>query len=133
MYNEIITYYAKNPVNKKKLGDYSIKYFEDNRTCWNDLIVYLKIKNNKISNWSFDWDTSMITTACASIFWESIIGKNLNEVLKLDYNYIEKLVGLSISDKRKSASVFWLLSTRNAIHSYLKDGKMDSFDDVLQK
>lgn len=132
MYNEIITYYSRNPVNKGKLEDYDIKFQEENRTCWDDLKVYIKIKDNKVNAWWFKWDTAIMTTACASIFWESIIWMELGEVLKCDYNYIEKLVWMPISDKRKQAAVLWLLTTRNAIHLYLEDWKKDKFEDLIK-
>lgn len=131
MYNEVITYYSKNPFNKEKLENYDVEYYEENRSCWDDLIVYLKIVDNKVINWWFTWDTSIITTACASIFWESIIWMNLDEVLKFDYDYIEQLVWIPISEKRKAASVLWLLTTRNAIHLYLKDWTIDKSEDLF--
>lgn len=131
MYNENIIYYSKNHPNKKILDDYDITHAEDNRTCWDDLNVYLKIVDNKIKDWSFTGDTAIITTACASMYWESIVGMDLKDVLKLDYQYIEDLIEQPITDRRKQASVLALLSTRNAIHNYLKDWKQDSFDDVI--
>jgi hypothetical protein len=45
----------------------------------------------------------------------------IDEVLKLDYNYIVDLIGEDVSDRRKKASVLALLTTRNAIHKYLND------------
>jgi hypothetical protein len=39
---------------------------------------------------------------------------------------------MPISDRRKQASVLWLLTTRNAIHTHLQDGQKDTFDDVLK-
>ena len=132
MYNETITYYSRTPVNKGEMKDYTIKYFEDNSICWDDLEIYLKIEKNKITEYSFTWDTAIITTACASIFWESIIWLKLEEVLKFDYNYIKELIWMEVSPRRKQASVLWLLSTRNAIHEYLKDNKRDTFDDLIK-
>jgi hypothetical protein len=55
----------------------------------------------------------------------------LEEILKFDYNYIVELIEDEVSDRRKNASVLGLLTTRNAIHTYLKDGQLDTFDDVL--
>jgi hypothetical protein len=46
---------------------------------------------------------------------------DLEEVLKLDYNYIVELIEDEVSDRRKNASVLALLTTRNAIHKYLDD------------
>ena len=131
MYNETIIYYSKNHPNKWVLDDFDVEFWEDNRTCWDDLKVYLKIDNKKIINWSFEWDTAIITTACASIFGESIIWMDLEKVLNLDYSYIVELIEDEVSDRRKQASVLWLLTTRNAIHKYLDDWKIDTFDDII--
>ena len=131
MYNETIIYYSKNPTNKGKLDNFDIEFWEENRTCWDDLKVYLKIDDNKISDWSFEGDTAIITTACASVFGESIVGMTLEEVLTKDYNYITELIESEVSERRRNASVLWLLTTRNAIHKYLKDGILDTFDNVI--
>lgn len=132
MHNDIIIHYSKNPFQKYVLEDYDIEFYEENRTCWDDLKVYIKIDDNKITNWSFTWDTAIITTACASIFGESIIGMDINEILTLKYNYIEELIWMPISDRRKQASVLGLLTTRNAIHKYLSDWKKDTFDNLIK-
>ena len=132
MYNETIAYYAKNAPNKKELTEYDVKHYEDNAICWDDLEVFLKIKDNTVDVFGFTGDTAIITTACASIFGESIIGMDISEVLTKDYDYIEELVEMPISPRRKQASVLGLLTTRNAIHDYLSDGKIDSFDDVIK-
>lgn len=131
MYNETITFYSKTPPNKGVLSDMNISHMEENSICGDDLEIYIKIENQKITNFSFDGETAIITTACASIFGESIIGMSLQEVLKKDYNYIEELVGMEISPRRKQASVLWVLTTRNAIHQYMEDGIVDDFDDII--
>lgn len=131
MYNEIITFYSKNPFHKFKMEDFTVSYFEENDLCWDELTIFLKIEDNKIINWSYTWDTAIITTACWWIFWESIIWKNIDEVLSLDYPYIVSLIEDEISERRKKAAVHALLATRNAIHKYLNDWIKDDFDSVL--
>lgn len=131
MYNETITYYSKNPFNKFEMEDSTITFLEENDICGDELTIYLKIEDNKIINWSFTWDTALITTACWWIFWESIIWKKLEEVLVLDYPYLVWLIEDEISDRRKKASVLALLATRNAIHKYLEDWIKDDFEDVI--
>ena len=131
MYNETIIYYSKSPVNKGKLDNYDIEFWEENRTCWDDLKVYLAIKDKVVTAWSFEWDTAIITTACASVFGESIVGMKLEEILTKDYSYIMELIESEVSERRRNASVLWLVTTRNAIHKYLNDGILDTFDDVI--
>lgn len=132
MYNETITFYSKTPPNKGVLEDFDISFWEENRTCGDDLKVYIKIDWDVIKDWSFEWDTAIITTACASIFGESILGMKAEEVFELGYKYIEELIGMPVSDRRKNASVLGLLTTRNALHKFLEDGKHDIFDDILK-
>ncbi len=131
MYNETITFYSKTPPNRWVMKDFSIKHFEDNSVCWDDLEVYLKISDNKVEDFSFDWETAIITTACASIFGESIIWMEIWEVLNKKYEYIEELVWMPISPRRKQASVLWMLTTINAIHDYLDDWITNDFDDLI--
>ena len=113
------------------MEDSTISYFEENELCWDALTIFLKIDDNTITNWSFTWDTAIITTACTSVFWESIIWKKLDEILKLDYKYIVEIIEDEVSDRRKKASVLGLLTTRNAIHKYLNDWIVDDFDDLI--
>ena len=131
MYNETIVFYSKNPVNKWELDDFDVEYFEENEICGDDLKVYLKIDNNKITDWSFTWETAIITTACASIFGESIIWMTLEEVLEKKYNYIIELIESEVSSRRKNASLLGLLTTHNAIHKFLKDWIEVTFEDVI--
>ena len=131
MYNEVITYYSKTPPNKGVPEEFDISFWEENRTCWDDLKVYMTIEKNVIKDWSFQGDTAIITTACASIFGESVIGLEVKEIFEMGYSYIEELIGMPISDRRKQASVLGLLTTRNALHKYWNDGKKDTFDSVL--
>lgn len=132
MYNETITFYSKTPPNKWVLNEYDVKHYEDNAVCWDDLEIYLKIENNKIKDFSFDWDTAIITTACASIFWESIIWMDIKEVLEKDFDYMEDLVWMTISPRRRQAAVLWLLTTINAIHKYIWDWIVKDFDDIIE-
>lgn len=131
MNNEVITFYSKTPPNKVALENFDVKFSEENRSCSDDITVYVKIDDNKVSDWWFEWITSIITTATSSVFGESIVWMSLEEVLQKDYNYIVELVWEEISPRRQKSSVFWLLATRNAIHKYLNDWLTDTFLDVL--
>lgn len=129
--SEIIQYYSKNHPNKYEMDDATIEHKEENRTCWDSIKVFLKIENWKILDWSFTWDTSIITTAVSSLFWESIIGQNIEEILSYDYEYIKSLLDEPVSKKREKRAVIWLLATRNAIHKYMQDEKEDDFYDLI--
>lgn len=126
----IIQEYAKNPLQNFALKEYTIKQHEGNFICWDDIVVYLVIKDNKIENYSFDGNCSNITTAAASFLSEFIIGTDLETVLTRTYKTM-KDHGFEVSPRRKRAGVIAILATRNAIHTYLKDWKNDTFDDIM--
>lgn len=131
MYGETIQYYFKNPFNKFEMEDFDVEHYEDNDTCWDSLTIFLKIKDWIIENWSFTWDTAIITTALASILWEISIWEKLETILTWDYDYMEEQLQDKVSDRRKKAATLALLTTRNAIHKYLNDWIEDDFDDLI--
>lgn len=131
LYSEIITSYWKDPQNKFEMMDFTVSHNEESRLCGDTIEVFLKIENWKIIDFSFIWNTSIITTACASIFGESIVGINIEEIFIFDLTYITELVW-EISSRRKYAAILWLLATKNALHKFLWDWILENFSDIIK-
>ncbi|MDD5197795.1 MAG: iron-sulfur cluster assembly scaffold protein [Candidatus Gracilibacteria bacterium] len=132
LYTETFLEYAKNPPNKGILEGATIEHFEENRNCGDALTVFLKLDDvGTILDFSFEGNTAIVTTACTSIFGESIIGMNISDILTMNEKTILEMIGFQVSSRRKQASVLGLLATRNAIHTYLGNGVVDDFSDVL--
>lgn len=132
IYSETFLEYAKNPPNKGILEGATIEHFEENRSCGDALTVFLKLNNaGVVEDFSFEGNTAIVTTACTSIFGESIIGMNISEIVSMNESTVREMIGFQVSSRRKQASVLGLLATRNAIHTYLGDGIIDDFSDVL--
>ncbi len=132
VYTETFLEYAKNPPNRGILEGATIRHFEENRNCGDALEVFLTFdESGLIEDFSFEGNTAIVTTACTSIFGESIIGMHIEEILSMDQNTVREMIGFDVSSRRKQASVLGLLATRNAIHKYKSDGIMDDFSDVL--
>ncbi len=130
-HNLLVQEYSKNPLKNFALKEYTIKQHEGNFICWDDIIVYVVIKNDTIEDYSFDGSCSNITTAAASFLSEFIIGTKIQDILHRTY---QTMVDhwFEVSARRKRAGVIAILATRNAIHAYLKDWKNDVFDDVIE-
>jgi len=128
--SSLISDYAKNPVNNFEMEDYTIKQEEDNGVCWDDITIYLKIEWNKIIEYSFAGNPSMITTAAASVLAEDICEYDLDKILTLDYNYMLEM-DFEVSPRRRRAAVLPLLAVRNAIHKYKEDNKKDILEDLI--
>lgn len=131
-FSDLILAYSKNPSNRGDLADATIEHLEESRVCADVLKVSLKISGEGVvEDWVFDGKTSLVTTACAAIFGESIIGKTVAEILPLQYGYVRDLLGSDLTRKRHHAATLPVLATRNALHKWMKDGKVDDFSDVL--
>ncbi len=129
--NIMIQEYSKHPLQNFALKEYTIKQQEGNFICWDDITVYLKIEDNQIKDYSFDGNCSNITTAAGSFLSEFIIGKPISEILQRNYQTMVNH-GFEVSPRRKRAASIAILATRNAIHTYLKDGNKDTFDDIIE-
>lgn len=126
----IIKEYSKNPLCHYEMKDPDISRHEGNFICWDDITVYLKIKDGKILEYSYDGNPSTVSLAAASFLSEFLIWATLDEVLTWNYEtFIEKW--FEVSPRRKRAAMIALLWTRNAIHTYLEDGQEDEFDDLI--
>lgn len=101
-----------------------------NELCGDNITVYLKIDKNKVTHYSYNGDCSTITSAAASFLTDLVIGQSLDTILTRDYNTM-KNNDFIVSPRRKRAAVIAILATRNAIHTYQKDNKNDTFDDLL--
>ena len=130
---ETIQYYARNPKNKGVLQNADISYEEMNRLCGDDVSVFVKVSDNCVLDWSFDWNASMITIACSSIFWEMVIGMKIDEILKLRQSDIIEMTWIEVSPRRKRAQVIGLLATQNALLQLQWSEEVRDFSDVLDE
>ncbi len=128
--NVLIQEYSKNPLCNTVMEDPTVSFHEWNFICGDEITVYLKIADWKISEYSYAWNTSTITSAAASFLSEFIVGASLDEILTWNY---ETMLSkwFEVSNRRKRAAVIAILASRNGTHQYLWDGKEDVFDDLI--
>lgn len=113
--------YAKNildhyqrPYNFGPLED-GIKHHTLNRSCGDDITVYVKIENNKLSRISFEGHGCSISMATTSILSEKLIGYEVATVLKLGLEDIQKILGIDISLRREKCAMIGLRAICGAI------------------
>lgn len=127
--DSIITEYNKNPVHFYEMKNFNASYHVWNFICWDDITVYLKIKNNTIHKFSFSWNPWQVSTASCSLLAEIIEWKCIDEVMERWYDTFAAQ-WLDVLPRRRRAVVIWLLWVRNAIHEYRQDKKSNS-DEIL--
>ena len=85
---EIILDNYKNPMNKGLKDDDSyIKVNTNSESCIDNLDVMMKVVDNKIEDICFDGEACAISTSATSIMIRSLIGKSVDEALKILENY----------------------------------------------
>ncbi len=85
---EIILDNYQNPMNKGLKDDDSyIKVNTNSESCIDNLDVMMKVVDNKIEDICFDGEACAISTSATSIMIRSLIGKSVDEALKILENY----------------------------------------------
>lgn len=126
----LVKEYSKNPLCNYEMQDADVSRHEGNFICGDDITIYLKIQDNKISAFSYDGNPSTVSLAAASFLSEFLIGVSLDEILTRNYEtFVEQ--GFEVSPRRRRAAIIALLGVRNAIHKYRNDGIEEDFDELL--
>lgn len=85
---EIIVDNYQNPTNRGKIDNKD--YMEVNTrsdSCIDNITLYVKFDNDKISDIHFDGEACAITTSATSIMIKMFIGKTIDEAIKIMDNY----------------------------------------------
>jgi len=126
----MIQAYARDPINQYVMENFTISFQQENSVCGDMIIVYVRIEDDCIVEFSHAWAPQMFTSAAASLLAEHIQWKKLSDILSWDYSMMQWL-GFEVSPRRRRSAVSALLAVRNAIHTYLDDGLHDTYTNVL--
>ncbi len=89
LYQETILEHNKNPRNFKKEIAYTHSSHGKNPVCGDDYNIFLKINGDIIEDVSFEGEGCAISKASASILTTQLIGKKIEEALKLKDSFIK--------------------------------------------
>ena len=97
LYQEFIIELYKNPLNFGTIENAEYKAEMYNPTCGDRVVIYLKVKDNKVVDAKHDGKGCAISQASASLFTEYLRGKTIEEVMKLGKNDIMGLIKIDLS------------------------------------
>jgi len=100
IYSEIILDHSKNPRNFGKIEKADAKAFDLNPACGDKIEIFLKIKDNKLSNVKFEGSGCAISQAAASMLTEDVKGKDLEYIRSLPDDFTVQLLGVKLSPLR---------------------------------
>lgn len=116
LYRDYILEHYKEPHNFGTLDAPDMQAHDVNPLCGDELQVQLKVdEQGVITEIAFDGKGCAISQASASIASEEYIGMKVEEVAKLDAEWIEDLLGIDISPTRQKCAQLNLKVMRGAV------------------
>jgi nitrogen fixation NifU-like protein len=109
LYREIIIDHYKNPQFRGHLDPNNIQFEDDNPLCGDHIEITLRLDGSKVvTEGRFDGKGCAISQASADLLIESIIGKPLEEVKKLNKQDILDLLGIELGPVRLKCALLSL-------------------------
>jgi len=114
LYRDYILDHYKRPRNFGTLEPHDLEAHDYNPLCGDELGVHIRVEDGKIAELRFHGQGCAISQASASIASEELIGMPIDDVAKLDADWVTDLLGISISPTRRKCALLSLKVTRGA-------------------
>ena len=109
LYREVIIEHYKNPSYRGKLDPNDISFADNNPLCGDHIQIDLRVgTDGKVADARFDGHGCAISQASADLLIESIIGKPLEEVKKLNKDSVLELLGIELGPVRLKCALLSL-------------------------
>jgi nitrogen fixation NifU-like protein len=115
LYREYILEHYKEPHHFGELNPHDLSAHDVNPLCGDELGVHLQVNDEGvITDLAFHGTGCAISQASASIASEEFIGMKVDDVAKLDAEWMTDLLGIEISPTRKKCALLNLKVMRGA-------------------
>jgi nitrogen fixation protein NifU and related proteins len=109
MYRELIVERYKNPLYRGALDPHDISFEDDNPLCGDHIRIDLRVdEHNCVTEAAFDGHGCAISQASADLLIESVIGKHLDEVKKVNKEDLLEMLGLELGPVRLKCALLSL-------------------------
>ena len=109
LYREVIIEHYKNPSHRGKLDPNDISFADNNPLCGDHIQIDLRVGDDGlVTDARFDGHGCAISQASADLLVESIIGKPLDDVKKLNKESVLELLGIDLGPVRLKCALLSL-------------------------
>ncbi len=129
LYREVIIERYKEPQFKGELDPHDITFEDENPLCGDHIRIDLRVdQDNKITDAAFSGHGCAISQASADLLIESIIGKSLDEIKKLNKQDILDLLGIELGPVRLKCALLSLKVLKAGVY-----GMGEATDDLVEE
>jgi nitrogen fixation protein NifU and related proteins len=115
LYREQILEHYKRPRNYGELADFDLEFEDVNPFCGDEIRVQLKLDDQgRVGAVAFSGKGCAISQAAASLLSEELGGKSVEELLRLDKDFVLDLLGIEISATRMKCALLGLKVVKSA-------------------
>jgi nitrogen fixation protein NifU and related proteins len=105
LYREQILEHYKRPRHWGELEAPDAEFEDNNPLCGDELKVQLKIEDGKVADVAFSGHGCAISQASASMTSDEIIGMPVDDLVRLDKDFVLELLGIDISATRMKCAL----------------------------
>ncbi|GAB1470758.1 SUF system NifU family Fe-S cluster assembly protein [Chloroflexota bacterium] len=128
LYREVIIEHYKNPSYRGKLDPHDISFADNNPLCGDHIQIDLRVDANGIvSEALFSGHGCAISQSSADLLMESIIGKPLEDVKKLNKQDILDMLGIELGPVRLKCALLSLKVLKAGVY-----GLGEAGDDLVE-
>jgi nitrogen fixation NifU-like protein len=128
-YRELIIDRYKNPIYRGVLDPHDISFEDENPLCGDHIRIDLRVdEKGVVTQAVFDGHGCAISQAAADLLLESIVGKSLEEIKKINKDYLMELLGIELGPVRMKCALLPLKVLKAGAY-----GLGESSDDLVDE